>query len=150
MLDVVAQCATTCNGFMVTLPLPVDQDLGVVAQTPVHPHDAVADLEPGVLDGAREPVVGPRPAEREQVRPRLHAVTDQLPELGAGHAVVPLLPHESALAAACLAVPEQPATLPWPPGQAVWRIRHHSVEQAKPGQHPPAVPEVDGPAVPLV
>src|SRR5207253_10693276 len=33
----------------------------------VDPHDAVADLEAGVLDGARETVRHPRPAEREQI-----------------------------------------------------------------------------------
>src|SRR5699024_9025774 len=37
----------------------------------VQPRDAVADLEPGVLDGARETVPRAGPAEREQVPARL-------------------------------------------------------------------------------
>src|SRR5690606_22022289 len=38
---------------------------------PVQPRDAVADLEPGVLDSDRETVPGPGAAEREQVPARL-------------------------------------------------------------------------------
>jgi hypothetical protein len=57
----------TFLGSIVPYPPFAGQDLRVVAQAAVHPRDRVAHLEPGILDGAREPVPGAGAAEREQV-----------------------------------------------------------------------------------
>ena len=61
----------TFLGFIVLHPPFASQDLRVVTEAPVQPRDRVADLEPGVLDGARETVPGAGAAEREEVPARL-------------------------------------------------------------------------------
>jgi hypothetical protein len=60
---------------------------------------AVPDLEPGVLDGDGHPVVGPGPAERQQMPARLEhpqAFTPQVDVVGDARRV-PLLAHEPKL-----------------------------------------------------
>ena len=73
----------------------------------VEPHQAVADLPPGVLDGDHEPMVGARASKRQQVSARLGDSQDSGPELDTGNSVVPTLPHE---------------------GQPVGRIGHYGIE----------------------
>ena len=55
------------RGSIVPHPPFAGQDLRVVAQAAVQPRDRVADLEPGILDGARESVPGAGATEREEV-----------------------------------------------------------------------------------
>lgn len=55
------------RGSIVPHPPFAGQDLRVVAQAAVQPRDRVAHLEPGILDGAREPVPGAGASEREEV-----------------------------------------------------------------------------------
>jgi G:T-mismatch repair DNA endonuclease (very short patch repair protein) len=96
MLGIVAQCETPSRCATVTAPCAVHEDLGVLVEAPVHPGDAVTDLEARVLDGADEPVIGARPAEREEVRARLQNAEHFAPQgdvegdLGA----VPRLAHK--------------------------------------------------------
>src|SRR5690606_36375654 len=61
---------------------------------PVQPRDAVANLEPGILDGDREAVPRPGAAEREQVPARLEYAEALARPLFPGRQVVPRLAHE--------------------------------------------------------
>ena len=63
MLNIVAQYAITYFGFMVRHDAFLGGDLGGRIETPVNPHDLVADLEPRVFDRAHHPVLRAGAAE---------------------------------------------------------------------------------------
>ena len=108
MLNIVAQYAITYFGFMVRHDAFLGGDLGGRIETPIHPGDHVADLEPCILDPHGHAVLRASSRKRQQVPAGLEYAQALGPYLDARHVVVPALAHE---------------------GQAIRGIRHDAVDR---------------------
>jgi len=95
MLDIVAECATTNDGFIESSPPLVGQNLGFFIEAPKRPADEVADLKPAIFQRANEPVDRPLPAECDDMPAGLEDAVRFLGEVQAGRQRVPLLTHEA-------------------------------------------------------
>jgi len=95
MLDIVAECATTNDGFIESSPPLVGQNLGFFIEAPKRPADEVADLKPAILQRANEPVDRPLPAERDDMPAGLEHAVRFLCEVQTGRQRIPLLAHEA-------------------------------------------------------
>lgn len=135
---------------MVLFPQPVDQDFSVFAQAPVHPLQAVRDLEACKTQGDPHQVLRPRPREHQRSAAGLEHSVDFPPDLRAGHPAIPIIPHEAALLG--------PVLLTLRPGhhagchvgglviaQAVGRVRDHAIHAGirQSLEHVDAVPADD-------
>jgi hypothetical protein len=71
MLCIIAECETPFHESMVRFPPYLGKDLCVLTQAAEHVVDAIADLEPGVLDSRGGPMRRPRESPDEHVPTRL-------------------------------------------------------------------------------
>lgn len=101
-LCIIAESGAALGSFCVRSPLPIDQDLGVVAQTTEMVRDHVAQLKSAILDGRRGPVRSLRQRPEQRVTAGLEHAQALPRDLGQPRdplvspalVVVPLTTHE--------------------------------------------------------